>query len=94
MKQYLIIARDGENVLDRRMEVRGKHLDGASVLKANGHFVMGGAMLNDEGNMCGSVMVLQFEDDAAFQNWYDHEPYIVNGVWQDIEVKPFKVANV
>jgi uncharacterized protein YciI len=94
MKQYVVIARDAANVLERRMAVRGHHLEGAAALKANGHFVMGGAMLDEAGQMCGSVMVLQFEDDAAFKNWYDNEPYIVNGVWQDIEVKPFKAANV
>jgi uncharacterized protein YciI len=44
--------------------------------------------------MCGSVMIVQFEDDEAFKEWYDNEPYITNGVWKNIEVKPFRVAEV
>lgn len=96
MQQYVIIARDGEDAdaLERRMQTREKHLSGASVLKANGQFVIGGAMLDAEGKMRGSVMIVQFETQEDFDHWYATEPYIVNGVWKDIEVKPFRVANV
>jgi len=96
MKQYVIIARDGndENALNRRMEVRPVHLAGAAKLKANNNFVIGGAMLNDAGQMDGSIMILQFETEKQFSDWYKNEPYITGGVWKTIEVKPFKVADV
>jgi len=96
MKQYVIIARDGtdEKALDRRMEIRPVHLAGARQLKADNHFVLGGAMLNQAGQMEGSVMIVQFETEEQFQNWYDNEPYIVAGVWRTIEIKPFKIADV
>jgi uncharacterized protein len=96
MKQYVIIAKDGNDAdaLERRMQVRTDHLAGASALKANGNFVTGGATLDEAGRMNGSVMIVQFETDDAFQHWYNNEPYIVQGVWKHIEVKPFKVANV
>jgi len=96
MKQYLIIAQDGkdEEALDRRKEVRPLHLAGAKKLKADGNFVIGGAMLDDENNMRGSIMIVQFETQDDFQKWYDHEPYITKGVWKSIEVKPFRVADV
>ncbi|MCU0336074.1 MAG: YciI family protein [Chitinophagaceae bacterium] len=96
MKQYVIIARDGidEAALERRMSVRHLHLAGASVLKAQGQFVVGGATLDSEGHMNGSVMIVQFETEEAFDAWYRQEPYIVNGVWQHVEVLPFKVAPV
>lgn len=96
MLQYVIIAQDGtdDNALDRRLEVRSKHLEGAKQLKAANNFVIGGAMLNDEGKMCGSVMIVQFETKEEFEHWYANEPYILGGVWKAIEVKPFKVADV
>lgn len=97
MKQYVIIARDGQDpdALARRMAVRGVHLDGAAKLKANNNFVVGGAMLNNETNqMEGSVMIVQFETEEDFNDWYNNEPYIKAGVWQDIEVRPFRVASV
>ena len=96
MKQYLIIAHDGkdDDALNRRKEVRPLHLAGAKKLKNNGNFVIGGAMLDDNSNMRGSIMIVQFETQADFQNWYDNEPYITGGVWKTIEVKSFRVADV
>jgi uncharacterized protein YciI len=96
MKQYVIMARDGKDdqALNRRIEARPVHLAGAAKLKANNNFVIGGAILNDAGQMEGSVMILQFETEEQYNNWYNNEPYITSGVWKTIEVKPFKVAEV
>ncbi|MEO5592493.1 MAG: YciI family protein [Chitinophagaceae bacterium] len=96
MKQYVIIAKDGTDdlALARRMEIRPVHLAGAAKLKANNNFVIGGAMLNEAGNMEGSVMIVQFETEEEFADWYNNEPYITGAVWKSIEVKPFKVADV
>jgi uncharacterized protein YciI len=96
VKQYLIIANDGKDdgALDRRQEVRPLHLASAKKLKESNNFVIGGAMLDDDGNMRGSIMIVQFETQDNFQRWYDNEPYITQGVWKTIEVKPFRVADV
>ena len=96
VKQYLIIANDGKDdeALDRRKEVRPLHLAGAKKIKEKNNFVIGGAMLDDDGNMRGSIMIVQFETQDDFQNWYNNEPYITQGVWKTIEVKQFRVADV
>ena len=59
MQQYIIHAWDGKDdkALERRMAARPAHFDGARKLKAEGHFVLGGAILNTEGKMIGSTMV-------------------------------------
>ena len=96
VKQYLIIAQDGKDdeALDRRKEVRPHHLAGAKKLKESNNLVIGGAILDDDGNMRGSIMIVQFETQDDFQRWYDNEPYITQGVWKTIEVNPFRVADV
>ena len=96
VKQYLIIAQDGkdEDASNRRKEIRPLHLAGAKKLKEDNNFVIGGAMLDDDANMRGSIMIVQFETKEDFQKWYDNEPYITGGVWKEIEVKPFRVAEV
>lgn len=96
MKQYVVIARDGkdEQAFDRRMEARPVHLAGAKKLKEQNQFVLGGAMLDEKGMMRGSVMIVQFETEEEFKNWYENEPYIKSGVWKEIEVQAFKVADV
>ena len=96
MNQYLITAYDhtDDGALKRRMDVRPHHLDGAKTLKANGNYVLGGAMLNDNGDMIGSVMILQFETDEELEAWKKSELYITQGVWETVDVKPFRVASV
>ena len=96
MTQYVIIARDGSDLtaLNRRMDARPAHLAGARELKENNHFILGGAMLDENGNMAGSVMIVQFENEEKLNEWYDNEPYIKQNVWQSIEIKPFRIADV
>ncbi|MDB5142408.1 MAG: hypothetical protein JWQ66_1121 [Mucilaginibacter sp.] len=96
MNQYLVTAYDYTDVdaLQRRMNVRPHHLDGAKELKETGNFVLGGAILNDEDKMIGSVMILQFEDEEELQAWQQTEPYITQKVWESYDIKPFKVADV
>jgi uncharacterized protein len=96
MQQYVIIAQDGtdEDALERRTQVRPFHLAGAKKLKEQNNFVFGGATLDEDGKMRGSIMIVQFETKEEFDHWYANEPYIKEGVWKTIEVKPFRVADV
>lgn len=96
MNQYLVTAYDhtDDGALERRMGVRPYHLDGVKELKASGNYVAGGSILNDEGKMIGSVMMMQFETEEELEAWQQQEPYITQNIWETIDVKPFKVANV
>jgi len=96
MNQYLITGYDhtDEEALTRRMNVRPHHLDKNAELKKTGNFIFGGAILNDEGNMAGSVMVMAFETEEELEVWKQNEPYITQGVWESYDIKPFKVATV
>jgi uncharacterized protein YciI len=94
MKQYLVTGYDytDEGALDRRMSVRPHHLDAAKGIKESGNYLMGGAILNDEGKMIGSAMILQFETDEELEAWKLSEPYITQKIWETVDVKPFRVA--
>ena len=96
MKQYLLTAFDHTDAeaLQRRLNARPHHLEVVKRLKASGNFIVGGAMLNDEGNMIGSTMVVQFESDEQLEQWKQNDPYVTGKVWNRIEVRPFKVADV
>ena len=96
MNQYIVTAYDytDTEALQRRMNVRPHHLDGAKELKATGNFIIGGAMLNDEGKMIGSTMILQFETEEELQAWQQSEPYITQKIWKTVDIKPFRVAQV
>ena len=96
MKQYVIYAKDGvdEQAIDRRMAVRPTHFEGIKKLKEAGNYILGGAILDDNGKMIGSTMILQFETEEDFQHWYTNEPYVSGNVWDKIEVSPYRVAVV
>ena len=96
MQQYIVYAWDGTDnkALERRMNARPAHFECARKLKAENNLVLGGAMLDDGGKMIGSTMVVQFETEEGLKEWMKKEPYITGKVWEKIEVRPFKVADV
>jgi len=94
MKQFVLIAKDGkgEGALDHRMEVRPFHLEMANKMKASGNLILGGAILDLDEKMRGSVMVVQFESEEGLKEWLSNEPYLQKGVWEQYEIHPFRVA--
>lgn len=96
MNQYLISALDftDEQALERRMIARPDHLNMMANLKASGCYILGGAVLNKDGQMVGSTIIVQFENDQQLSAWLAEEPYLLQKVWEKVEVKPFKVAKV
>ena len=57
--QFIIKAYDGENMLEKRMAVRPRHLENIS--KVKGKVLCAGGLLDEEGKMKGSVMIMDFE---------------------------------
>lgn len=92
--QFVVIARDGTDpeAVARRTGVRPHHLDEIKPLVDAGRILTGGAMLDDDGNMRGSVLLVDFPSRIELDAWLDHDPYVTGGVWQEIEVVPFRVA--
>ena len=93
---YVVHAYDytDEKAPERRLTARPLHFDRARTLKANGHFVLGGALLSPEDQMIGSLMVVDFEDETQLRAWLDTDPYVTCRVWEKIDVKPFRQADV
>ena len=88
--QFVIRAYDGPNMLDKRMEVRPQHLEGMKRLGER--IVCAGGLLDDAGQMKGSMLVLEFEDRSQLDEYLKGEPYAVEGVWQTIEVEVMNVV--
>ena len=94
MPQFLLIARDGDDpeALDRRMAARPRHLEGIAPLVEGGHIPLGGPILDDEGRMIGSMIIADFPDRAALDEWVTNDPYVTGDVWRDIEVVPWRAS--
>lgn len=85
---YAVIARDHKTpgTLEKRLAARSEHMDGLRAMKADGRVVDGGALLDSDGKMVGSVMLLNFADRAALDAYLAQEPYQRDAVWDEVEV--------
>ncbi len=88
--QFLIKARDGENVLEKRMAVRPRHLEGMA--KLGEKVICGGGILDDDGIMKGSVIIAEFNSRAEVDDYLASEPYVLEGVWERVEVEPVNIV--
>lgn len=92
--QFMITAYDGadDEAMTRRMAVREDHIAGIRVLLEGGHFIAGGAILDDAEQMIGSTLYLEFASREAMDSWLANDPYVTGGVWKDISVQPIRLA--
>lgn len=90
--QYMIKAYDGKNMLERRLAVRPRHLE--NMAKVPGKVICAGGLLDGEGKMKGSVLIMDFENRELLQQYLDSEPYIKEQVWENVEVEPMNVVIV
>ena len=88
--QFLIKAYDGPNMLEKRMEVRPRHLEGMSRLSA--HIICAGGLLDEEGKMKGSALIMDFDSRNDLDAYLAAEPYVLEKVWEKIEVESMNVV--
>lgn len=92
--QYQVTAFDGadEEAPARRLAARPAHLEEAAVLKKAGKIIAGGAILDDDGNMVGSTLYVEFDSREELDDWITNDPYVKGGVWEEINVMPIRLA--
>ncbi len=92
--QFLVVPKDGtdEGALERRERTRPTHLESIQPLVDRGNVLVGGAILNEAGDMIGSMLLVEFADRADLDAWLDADPYVTEGVWREVEVTPFRSA--
>lgn len=90
--QFLVTAYDGENMLDKRMEVRPRHLE--NMARLGKKVVVAGGFLDEEGKMKGSALVLDLASKEELDKYLASEPYIVEKVWERVEVETLNVVLV
>ncbi|MFL2855805.1 MAG: YciI family protein [Pseudohongiellaceae bacterium] len=92
--QFLVVAYDGkdEDAKARRAAARPSHLAGAQELKEAGNIIVGAAILDENEEMIGSTLCVEFESRADLDEWLANDPYVTEGVWKDIAVQPIRLA--
>ena len=78
-----LIAKDKPDHLDTRKANRDDHL---AYIKSTGVVAQAGPLLDGDGQMCGSLVVLDVADMAAAQHWADNDPYAKAGLFASVEL--------
>jgi uncharacterized protein len=78
-----LFAHDKPGALPVRQENRPAHVD---YLKSTGCVAQAGPLLDDDGQMCGSLVILDVADMAAAQSWADNDPYAKAGLFADVQL--------
>ncbi len=81
-----LIAHDKPDSLSVRQENRSAHVD---YLKSTNCVSQAGPLLDDDGNMCGSLVILDVADRAAAQEWANNDPYAQAGLFADVQLIPW-----
>ena len=93
---YAIIGKDHEGSGEKRVKARPAHLERLEALKEEGRLILAGPFpaidCNDPGAFSGSLIVAEFDSIEAARAWADADPYVIEGVFEQVEVKPFKKA--
>jgi uncharacterized protein YciI len=93
---YAIIGTDEKDSLPRRRAVRPAHLERLQRLAAEGRLLVAGPFpavdTEDPGDagFTGSLIVAEFTDLAAARSWAEADPYVIERVYRDIRVAPFR----
>lgn len=85
--RFALMTKDKTGALQTRMDNREAHL---AYVAETGVVEMAGPVLDDEGQMCGSLIVLEAEDLAAAQAWADDDPYAKAGLFSDVTLRAWK----
>jgi uncharacterized protein YciI len=91
---YAIIARDAPNSIARRPNVRPRHLQYLQGLINQGRVVFAGPHpaidSPDPGpaGFSGSQIIAEFDSLESAKDWSAADPYTVEGVFGEVEVKP------
>lgn len=82
MPYFAVVCIDKPGHLEVRKANRDDHL---AYLKATG-VAQAGPFLDAEGQMCGSLLILDVADMAAAQGWAANDPYAKAGLFENVSI--------
>ena len=90
MPQFILTCIDKPDSTEVRMGAREAHL--AYVRARLDQVKLGGPLLDDAGQMIGSMLILEAPDRAAVEAFAKDDPYGLAGLFDRVEIQPFRVT--
>ena len=85
--RFALMTQDKPGALQIRMDTRTAHLD---YIAQTGVVEMAGPLLNDAGQMCGSLLILEVADAQAAADWAANDPYAKAGLFAPTTLSAWK----
>ena len=86
---YAIYCKDKPDHLQTRLDNRPAHVE--YLKKFQGQHVCTGPLLSDDGQgMVGSLLVMEFADRRAAEDFAASDPYARAGLFQSVTITPFR----
>ncbi|MFV5525909.1 YciI family protein [Acinetobacter variabilis] len=96
MPLFVVSCTDREGTVEKRLAIRPQHFARLEQLDAEGRLIVAGAMPKDPANpqagFYGSTIIVDFDSREALDAWLQDEPFLKEGVYAHIDVKPFNKA--
>jgi uncharacterized protein YciI len=92
---YVFVGKDAPDSLALRQRVRPRHLERMQGLVAEGRLAIAGPCPVDDapapgpGGISGSVIIAEFPSLDEARRWIADDPYVTEGVFASVEVRPF-----
>ncbi|ERL56761.1 YciI family protein [Psychrobacter aquaticus] len=94
MSLFAIIGYDVADSSAQRQVTRAEHVERLQVLNREQRLIIAGPTPIEHGKneMSGSLIIADFDSLSAAQAWASAEPYLRDGVYSHVDIKPFVQA--
>ena len=87
---FSIVCTDKPASLELRTATRPQHL--AYIQGRVSELVLGGPVMDAEGKLCGSLLVIDVEDRQAAEDFAIGDPYARAGLFESTVIRPFRMV--
>ena len=94
MSLFAIIGHDVAGSSAQRQLTRAEHIERLQILNREQRLIIAGPTPIEHGKneMSGSLIIADFDSLTAAQEWVSAEPYLRDGVYSHVDIKPFVQA--
>ncbi len=92
MPLFVVSYIDKPDSLPLRMATRPAHLAYAHDEANPAKLKIGGPYLDEKGDMCGSLIILDAPDHATAIKFTENDPYVKAGLFSSIDVRPYRLT--
>ena len=91
MSLFAIIGHDVANSSAQRQITRAEHVERLQALDLEQRLIIAGPTPIEHGKseMSGSLIIADFDSLEAAQTWANAEPYLRDGVYSHVDIRPF-----